>query len=121
MRRGSLVFAVALFLVCVLLLKATLAYSFRAKLFPLITLLTVMIFLAIQIIWEVTTFVSKEKEVPKGMEADSFGTKHITTWVWMLGSMIMLWILGLWGQSFFFLFFISDCRGRGGWCRYYSL
>ena len=50
MKRGTLIFAVVLFLVSLLLLKATLPYPFKAKIFPLIILITILILLMIQMI-----------------------------------------------------------------------
>jgi len=103
MRRGSLIFTVALFLVSVLLLKATLAYSFKAKLFPLITLAVVIILLMIQILKEVLV-VFKEKGVTGGGTADSFNIKHLTVLVWMVGTVFMFWVLGFMGTVIFLPF-----------------
>jgi len=113
MRRGSLIFTVALFLVSLLFLKATLAYSFRAKLFPLITLLTVLIFLLIQVIREVLS-VSKEKGGTQGGKGDISGTKDLTTWVWMGGTVLMLWVLGFMGTVIFLPFLYLRFQ-REGW------
>lgn len=103
MRRGSLIFAVALLLISILLLKATLAYPFKAKLFPLITLVTVLILLIIQILREALA-VFKEKEVTEKGKTDSLSTKHITVWVWMVGTVLMLWVLGFMGTVIFLPF-----------------
>ncbi len=104
MRRGSLIFTVALFLVSVLLLKATLAYSFKAKLFPLITLVLVLILLIIQILREASV-VFKERVLTEGENADNFNIKHLTIWVWVMGTVLMLWVLGFMGTVIFFPFF----------------
>ena len=95
MRRGNLFFAVFLLLVSLLILRATLTYPFKAKLFPLITLLTVLILLMIQIIREISAL--KEKGVAEGRKNESFDTKYLTIWSWMVGTALMLWVLGFMG------------------------
>jgi len=95
MRRGNLFFAVFLLLVSLLILRATWTYSFKAKLFPLITLLTVLILLVIQIIREFSTL--KEKGTGERRKKESFDHKHLTLWAWMLGTVLMLWVLGFMG------------------------
>jgi hypothetical protein len=61
MKRDSLIFAVILLLITIILLKATMAYPLRSKLFPLIALATVLILLIIQIFREVSGL--KEKNL----------------------------------------------------------
>jgi len=95
MRRGKLFFAVFLLLVSLLILRATLTYPFKAKLFPLITLLPVLILLMIQIIREISAL--KEKGVAEGRKNESFDTKYLTIWSWMVGTALMLWVLGFMG------------------------
>jgi len=95
MRRGNLFFAVFLLLVSLLILRATWTYPFKAKLFPLITLLPVLILLMIQIIREI--YALKEKGAAEGRKKESFDTKHLTLWSWMVGTVVMLWVLGFMG------------------------
>lgn len=95
MRRGNLIFTIALFLVSILLLRATLPYPFKAKLFPLIILITVLILLMIQIIREV--FALREKGATEGEKGDGFRAKHLTILIWMAGTVLMLWVLGFMG------------------------
>ncbi len=70
MKRGNLIFTIALFLVSILLLRATLAYPFKAKLFPLITLLPVMILLMIQMIREAIAL--REKGATEGEKGNGY-------------------------------------------------
>ena len=95
MRRGNLFFAVFLLLVSLLILRATWTYPFKAKLFPLITLLPVLILLMIQIIRDISAL--KEKRTAEGKKKESFDTKHLTIWSWMVGTALMLWVLGFMG------------------------
>ena len=95
MKRGNLIFAIALFLVSILLLVATLNYPFKAKAFPLIVLFIVLILLIIQISREFLTL--REKGATEGEKGDSLRTKHLTIWIWMVGTVLMLWVLGFMG------------------------
>jgi hypothetical protein len=95
MRRGNLIFALAIFLVSILLLIATLNYPFKAKVFPLIILTTVLILLVIQIFRE--AFALREKGAAEGKKGDSFRTKHLPIWIWMASTVLMLWVLGFMG------------------------
>jgi len=95
MRRGSFIFTITLFGISIFLLITTLAYPFKAKLFPLIILMTVLTLIVIQIIREI--FVLREKGYPKGEPRGSDRTKHLTIWMWMAGTVLMLWILGFMG------------------------
>ncbi len=95
MKRGNLIFTIALFLVSILLLRATLAYPFKAKLFPLITLLPVMILLMIQMIREAIAL--REKGATEGEKGNGYRTKQCIIWSWMTGTVLMLWVLGFMG------------------------
>ena len=96
MRRGSLIFMAGIFLISALLLKATLSYSFKAKLFPMITLITVLLLLTILIINETVVALkekgSKDSNLEKGPAA-----KQLAVWGWMLGTVLMFSILGFMG------------------------
>jgi hypothetical protein len=102
MRRGNLFFAILLLLISILILKATLSYPFKAKLFPLIVLVPVLILLIIQIIREVFTL--REKGVTEEKKGGDFSTKHLTIWIWMAGAVLMLWVLGFMGTVIFLPF-----------------
>ncbi len=95
MKRDRLIFAVVLLLVAVILLKATIAYPLRSRLFPLIALGTALILLIIQIIREVSAL--KEKEPTEEIRDRNFRSKNLAIWGWLTGTLIMLWILGFMG------------------------
>ena len=95
MRRGNLIFTIVLLLVSLLLLRATLPYPFKAKLFPLIILITVLILLMIQIGREVVAL--RVKGATEKKRADSFRSKHLIILFWMVGTVLMLWVLGFMG------------------------
>lgn len=95
MRRGNFIFIIALFGISIFLLIATLAYPFKAKLFPLIILITVLTLIIIQIFREI--LVSKEKGHGKREKGGTSRTKHFTIWMWMGGTVLMLWVLGFMG------------------------
>ncbi len=95
MRRGNIIFTIALLLVSVLLLKATFAYPFKAKLFPLIVLFTVLILLMVQIFREAIALRGKGIHETEG--GGGFRRKHLSILFWMMGTVVMLWILGFMG------------------------
>jgi hypothetical protein len=82
-------------MVSLLLLRATLPYPFKAKLFPLIILITVLILLMIQIGREVVAL--RVKGATEMKRADSFRSKHLIILFWMVGTVLMLWVLGFMG------------------------
>ena len=102
MKRDSLIFAVILLLVTVILLKVTMAYPLRSKLFPLIALITILILLIIQIVRE--AFALKEKESAEKIKAKTFHFKHLAIWGWLVSTLIMLWVLGFMGTVVLFPF-----------------
>ena len=106
MKKGNLIFTVALFGVSLLLLRATLGYSFKAKIFPLITLLIILILLMIQVVREVS-LVFREKGATEEGGTGRFPTEHLIIWGWMVGTMFMFWVLGFMGTVVFlpFLYF----------------
>ena len=114
MRRGSLIFTGTLFLVSILLLKATLAYSLRAKLFPMITLLIVLVLLVIQIVREGSIIFRNKRAVEVGARG-GFCTQHLKAWGWMVGTMLMFWVLGFMGTVIFLPFLYFRCQGEGWW------
>jgi hypothetical protein len=95
MKRDSLIFAVILLLVTVILLKVTMAYPLRSKLFPLIALITILILLIIQIVREALAL--KEKESAKKIKTKTFHSKNLAIWGWLVSTLIMLWVLGFMG------------------------
>jgi len=103
MRRGNLLFTAALFLVSLLLLKATLAYPFKAKLFPLIVLTTVLVLFVIQMIRE--SLACREKGAPESGRGDRLQAKHLIIAAWLAATVLMLWVLGFMGTVILLPFF----------------
>ena len=95
MRRDNFLFTVALFLVSLLLLKATLAYPFKAKLFPLIVLTTVLVLLMVQMIREFLAL--RAKGASERGKGDRCHAKHLTIATWLAVTVLMLWVLGFMG------------------------
>lgn len=95
MRRGSVIFTIALLLVSLLLLRATLPYPFKAKLFPLIILSTILLLLMVQMGREIAAL--RGKGATEGEKGDGFRSKHLTILFWIVGTVLMLWILGFMG------------------------
>ncbi len=109
MKRNGLIFAVVLLLIVMILLKATMAYPLRSRLFPLITLLAVLILLVIQIVREARAL----RERPTGQSGTrAFRFKNLAIWGWLGGTLIMLWIFGFMGTvvllPFIYLRFHSE-------------
>ncbi len=95
MRRGNFIFALALFLVSILLLRATFTYPFKARVFPLIVLTTVLILVMIQSVREIVAL--RRKKVAEAEKEDGFRRKHLSIFFWMVSTVLMLWILGFMG------------------------
>ena len=93
MSHGNRIFAFFLLLVVILFFIPTMTYTFKAMVFPLIALFTASILLIIQIIQEFLPK-PKEKETDKEEESNGFGRKHLAIGAWMVGTPLMLWILG---------------------------
>jgi len=94
MTRGSLLFALALFVVSIVLFVSTLAYPFKAKLFPLIALIAALLLLTVEIIQELLRHKKGVKRKEKGERLDS---KHIVIWVWIAATAVILWVFGFMG------------------------
>jgi hypothetical protein len=113
MRRGTLIFSSVLFLVSLLLLKATLAYSLKAKLFPTITLVIVLTLLIIEMGREGFTLLRDKSAGKAGEKGNVCG--HVTAWVWMLGTMFMFWALGFMGTVIFLPFLYFRYQKESWW------
>ncbi|MFB3884272.1 MAG: tripartite tricarboxylate transporter TctB family protein [Thermodesulfobacteriota bacterium] len=127
--RGSLIFTAALLLASFLLLKATLPYPFKAKLFPLIVLITVLVLLMIQVFRE--AFALKKRATAETEKGEKFRWKHVAVFFWMAGTVLMLWILGFMATvvllPFFYLryererWLLSICLSLGCGVFFYGL
>lgn len=102
MLRGNLIFASALFIISILFLIFTFAYPYKAKIFPLIALIPAMILLMIEIVKELLA--AKEKEEVKKEETEGLGSKRWDIWGWMIGTLLMFWLLGYNGTVLFLPF-----------------
>jgi len=92
MKWGSLFFSVILLLITIFLLIAAIPYPFMAKQFPMIALFTALILLIVQIILEASAL---KEEKPTGMvKTKGYRSKHLAIWTWLVGTLIMLWVLG---------------------------
>ncbi len=93
MVRGRFIFVVAIFLVQILALTATFAYPFKSRIFPSIALSLGLVLSIFQIFRELP--ILKEKEIPKtGDETIRLSHKHLVIGAWIVGTTIMLWVLG---------------------------
>jgi hypothetical protein len=96
MKRGSLIIAVVLLMMTVSLVIVTLGYPLRSKLFPLIALGTALILLVIQVFREVSALNRQGTLSEKGT-AKRPPAKHWGIWAWLVGTLVMLWIIGFMG------------------------
>jgi hypothetical protein len=113
MSHGNRIFAFFLLLVVILFLIPTLGYTFKAKVFPLIALLAASILLVIQISREFLPK-PKEKKTAQEEEAEGFGRKHLAMGAWMVGTPLMVWILGFMGTVIMLPFLYLRFQ-REGW------
>jgi len=91
---GSFIFTLALFVVSAVLFIATQSYPWKAKIFPLIATSTALILLVAQIILDI---MASRKEGLSGKEkqkGEQLGPKHLSIGLWMVATMLMLWIAG---------------------------
>jgi hypothetical protein len=89
-------------MVVILGLMAGLAYPFKAKIFPLIALLTALVLLIIQIFQEL--FAPNKKGAGEQGEAERIGPKHLVIGAWVVGAPLMLWVFGFMGTVILFPF-----------------
>ena len=95
MKMGKLIFGVALLLLTVILWVATMAYPFKARLFPLFALSTALILLIIQVIREITHY--REKAPVKTGKGENLRLKYVAIVSWLVATLMMLWVFGFMG------------------------
>ena len=95
MKLGKLIFAGVLLLITTTLWIVTMTYPLRSKLFPLFALSTALILLIIQTIREIANF--REKEPAETGKVRNLRTKYFAIFSWLVGTLIMLWVLGFMG------------------------
>ena len=113
MSHGNRIFAFFLLFVVILFLIPTLAYTFKAKVFPLMALFAALILLVIQISREFLVK-AKEKETAHEEESEGFGRKHLAMGAWLVGTPLMVWILGFMGTVILLPFLYLRFQ-REGW------
>ena len=96
MMLGNLIFTVILFLISCVLLISTISYPFKARLFPMITLSVALALLIVQIFHEFRALKGAKGDEKKG-EEEAFSVKHLAILLWLLVTVVMLWVLGFMG------------------------
>lgn len=102
MKQGSLIFAVVLLLLTGGLVIVTMAYPLRSKLFPLIALGVALILLVIQVFHEFSAL--KQRDPSEEREVKNLRSEHWAIWVWLMGTLMLLWIFGFMGTVVLFPF-----------------
>jgi hypothetical protein len=102
MLRGSTLFTFFLTIVSIVLLIVTLNLPFKAKLFPMIAILTAVGLLAVQVL--IDNLASREKAPARTRKGKTLGRKHLFIGLWMAASFLMLWIIGFMGAVVFLPF-----------------
>src|SRR4030043_947114 len=95
MKRGKIIFAVALLLITAGLLKVTLSYPPKSRLFPLFALSTALILSGIQVVREISHY--REKEPVKTGKTADLRLKYVAIVSWLAATLVMLWVLGFMG------------------------
>jgi hypothetical protein len=101
--KGRLIFAVALFVVFVFFLIATLSFrSMRDKVFPLMAIIPALILLVYQILKEVLSF--RHEKGSMGEETKERSRRYFGVGIWMAITLIMFWLIGFLGTVLLFPF-----------------
>ncbi len=105
-----MIFNIAVLSVVLLALRATSAYPFKARVFPLISIFIALTLLIVQIIREIRetrNATPSKEEGKKKSETEGHRREVLGTWAWIAASALMLWILGFMGTVVFlpFLYF----------------
>jgi hypothetical protein len=95
MPRGKTLFTFFLTMVALALLMATLKLPFKAKVFPMIALLTALGLLSVQIL--IDRLGSGRPEAATSKKGRTLGRKHLVMGAWMAALLLMLWIIGFMG------------------------
>ncbi len=111
--KGRLIFAVALLVVFVFFLVATLSFrSMRDKTFPLIAIIPALILLVSQILKEILSL--RREKGSKGEETKERSRRYWGMGVWMALTLIMFWLIGFLGTTLL-LPFIYLRYNQEGW------
>ena len=91
---GSFFFTLALFLVSAVLFIATQSFPWKAKIFPLIAISTALILLAVQIVLDIKASREEGLSGKENQKGKQLGPRHLSIGLWMVATMLMLWIAG---------------------------
>ncbi len=92
---GSFIFGTSLFMISIFLLIETIFYPFKARLFPLLTLIPVLFLLIIQLVGEIPSLKDR-KSLGRDLK-NHFSTQHLVIGIWMACTLLMMWIIGFMG------------------------
>jgi hypothetical protein len=95
MPRGKTLFTFFLTLVSLSLLIVTLKLPFKARVFPMIAILTALGLLSVQLF--IDTLGARRSEVATSKKGRTLGRKHLSIGAWMAALLLMLWIIGFMG------------------------
>jgi len=111
--KGRLIFAVALLVVFVFFLVATLSFrSMRDKTFPLIAIIPALILLSSQILKEIFAF--RRGKGSMGEETKEHRRRYLGVGIWMALTLVMFWLIGFLGTTLL-LPFIYLRYNQEGW------
>jgi hypothetical protein len=110
MKKGRVIFALCLLALTVIAIIITLGYPFKSKLFPLFALSVTLVLLVYQAFRDIADL---KREGPK--EGDTrLRREHFIIPAWLLGALLMLWLLGFMG-TVVLLPFLYLRFSREGW------
>ena len=96
--KGRLIFAVALLVVFILFLVATLSFrSMRDRTFPLIAIIPALILLVSQILKEI--FALRREKGSTGEETKGRSRRYLGVGIWMALTLVMFWLIGFLGTT----------------------
>ena len=111
--KGRLIFAVALLVVFILFLVATLSFrSMRDRTFPLIAIIPALILLVSQILKEILSL--RREKGSMGEETKERSRRYLGVGIWMALTLVMFWLIGFLGTTLL-LPFIYLRYNQEGW------
>ena len=111
--KGRLIFAVALLVVLILFLIATLSFrSMRDKTFPLMAIIPALLLLVYQILKEIFAF--RREKGSMGEETKERRRRYLGVGIWMALTLVMFWLIGFLGTTLL-LPFIYLRYNQEGW------
>ncbi len=110
MIRGKTVFTFFLTMVSLILLIVTLKLPFKAKVFPMIALVTALGLLSVQIF--IDTFAARNREEKPSKKSRTLGRRHLVFGAWMAATLLMLWVIGFMGTVILLPFLYLRLHGE---------